>query len=238
MIIIDEERASDSPFVERVWRSHSEGANPFLSIAVNHTEFVVSKLQGKVTMTLRGPETRATPIGNSPAEGEWIGILLKLGTFLPQLPTSRLVDGGLDLPTASSNSFWWGGSTWQFPDYENAETFVDWLVRDGLLVRDPVIEVALQGQPNDLTQRAVQYRFLQTTGLTQSTARQIERARYATLLLQQGISILDTIHQAGYYDQPHLTRSFKRFIGQTPAQLLQHSQPEQLSFLYKTTPFP
>jgi hypothetical protein len=36
MIIIDEERASDSPFVERVWRSHSEGVNPFLSIAVNY----------------------------------------------------------------------------------------------------------------------------------------------------------------------------------------------------------
>jgi hypothetical protein len=43
MIIIDEERASDSPFVERVWRSHSEGVNPFLSIAVNHCELVVSR---------------------------------------------------------------------------------------------------------------------------------------------------------------------------------------------------
>src|SRR4051794_31128614 len=32
MITIDEERASDSPFVERIWRSHSEGVNPFLSI--------------------------------------------------------------------------------------------------------------------------------------------------------------------------------------------------------------
>ncbi|TMD25194.1 MAG: AraC family transcriptional regulator, partial [Chloroflexi bacterium] len=88
MIIIEEERASDSPFVERIWRSHSESVNPFLSIAVNHCEFVVSRLQGKVTMTLRGPETKATPIGNAPAEGEWVGILLKLGTFLPHLPTS------------------------------------------------------------------------------------------------------------------------------------------------------
>jgi methylphosphotriester-DNA--protein-cysteine methyltransferase len=58
------------------------------------------------------------------------------------------------------------------------------------------------------------------------------------IFLQQGVSILDTIQQAGYYDQPHLTRSLKRFIGQTPAQLLHHSQPEQLSFLYKTTLFP
>ena len=176
MIIIDEERASDSPFVERIWRSHSEGVNPFLSIAVNHCELVVSRLQGKVTMTLRGPETKATPIGNAPAEGEWVGILLKLGTFLPHLPTSRLVDDGVDLTTASSNSFWLGGSAWQLPDYENADTFVAWLVREGLLLRDPVVGAAFQGQLKDLTQRAVQYRFLQATGITQSTARQIERA--------------------------------------------------------------
>jgi AraC-like DNA-binding protein len=189
-------------------------------------------------MTLRGPETKATPIGNSPAEGEWVGILLKLGTFLPHLPTSRLVDDGVDLTTASSNSFWLGGSVWQFPDYENADIFVERLVREGLLLRDPVVEAALQGQLKDLTQRAVQYRFLQATGITQSTTRQIERARYATFLLQQGVSILDTIQQAGYYDQPHLTRSLKRFIGQTPAQLLHHDRPEQLSFLYKTTLFP
>ena len=238
MIIFDEERASDSPYIERVWRSHSEGERAFLSIAVNHCEFVVSRLQGKVTMTVRGPETKATPIGNPPAEGEWVGILLKLGTFLPHLPTSRLVDGAVDLPTAASNSFWLGGSLWQFPDYENADIFVERLVREGLLFRDPVVEAALQGQCPDLTRRAVQYRFLQATGITQSTARQIERARYATLLLRRGVSILDTTLQAGYYDQPHLTRSLGRFIGQTPAQLLHHSRPEQLSFLYKTTLFP
>lgn len=238
MIIIDEERASDSPFIERIWRSHSEGVKPFLSIAVNHCEFVVSRLQGKVTMMLRGPETKATPAGNSPAEGEWFGILLKLGTFLPHLPTSGLVDGGVDLPVALGNSFWLGGSLWQFPNFENADTFVERLVREGLLLRDPLVEAALHGQREDLTQRAVQYRFLQATGITQSTARQIERARYATFLLQQGVSIHDTIQQAGYYDQPHLTRSLQRFIGQTPAQLLHHNRPEQLSLLYKTTLFP
>jgi AraC-like DNA-binding protein len=238
MIIIDEERPSDSPFVERVWRSHSEGVTPFLSIAVNHFEFVVSRLQGKVTMTLRGPETKATLIGNSPAEGEWFGILLKLGTVLPDLPASRLVDGQMDLTTASGNSFRLGGDIWQFPDHDNAETFVEQLVREGLLLCDPLVNAALQRQLNGLTQRAAQYRFLQATGITQSTARQIERARYATLLLQQGVSIPDTIQQAGYYDQPHLTRSLKRYIGQTPAQLLHHSRTEQLSLLYKTTPFP
>src|SRR5579884_2352927 len=173
MIIFDGERASDSPFIERIWRSHSEAVNPFLSIAVNHCEFVVSRLQGKVAMSLRGPETIATPIGNAPAEGAWVGILLKLGIFLPHLPTSRLVDSMINLPTASSNSFWLGGSAWQFPDYENADIFVERLVRKGLLLRDPIVQAALQGQLNDLTPRAVQYRFVKATGITQSTARQI-----------------------------------------------------------------
>ncbi|HKV59200.1 MAG TPA: helix-turn-helix domain-containing protein [Ktedonobacteraceae bacterium] len=237
MIIFDEDRPSDSPFVERVWRSHSEGTAPFLSIAVSRSELVVTKLHGTITMMVRGPETRATPMGDSPSDGEWFGILLKLGTFLPHLPTSSLTDTGVTLPEATSKTFWLAGSAWEFPTHDNAEIFVKRLVRAGLLVHDPVIEDALQGQIKDLTPRSVQYHFLQATGITQNMARQIERVRYATLLLQQGVSIPDTIIQAGYYDQPHLTRSLQRFIGQTPAELLHHSRPEQLSLLYKTTPF-
>ena len=238
MIFIDEERPSDSPFVERIWGSHSEGTAPFLSIAVSRCELVVTKLHGKITMTVRGPETKATPLGDSPSDGEWFGILLKLGTFLPHLPTRSLLDTGVTLPEATDNTFWLSGSAWEFPTSDNAEIFVSRLVRAGLLVHDPVIEAALQGQLKDLSPRSLQYHFLQATGITQNIARQIERARYATLLLQQGVSISDTILKAGYYDQPHLTRSLQRFIGQTPAQLLHHSRPEQLSFLYKTTPFP
>ena len=142
-----------------------------------------------------------------------------------------------NLPAVSRNSFWLFGSAWQVPDYSNADTFVDWLVRAGLLLREPVVDAALQGQVKDLSMSTIQRRFLRATGVTQSTARQIERARYATLLLQQGASILDTTHEAGYFDQPHLTRSLKHFIGQTPAQIREKSRPEQLPLLYKTTPF-
>jgi AraC-like DNA-binding protein len=237
VILFDEERPSDSPFVERVWHCHSEGADPFLSIAESRCELMVTRQYGKVTMTVRGPETRATALGDCPAEGEWLGIRLKPGSFLSFLPTTTLIDASVTLPQASSSSFWLAGSAWQFPDYDNADTFVDWLVRAELLLREPVIGAALQGQLKDLTLRSVQRRFLQATGITQSAIRQIERARYATLLLQQGVSIPDTTHQAGYFDQPHLTRSLKYFIGKTPAQIREKSQPEQLSFLYQTTPF-
>jgi len=237
MIIFDEERLSDSPFVERVWRCHSEGDGPFLSIAESRWEIVVTRFHGKRTLTVRGPETKATPMYCS-SDGEWLGIRLKPGAFLPSLPISELVDGNITLPEATRNSFWLDSSTWQLPSYDNADTFVARLVREGLLMRERLVDAALQGcDLRDLSPRTVQRRFLQTAGVTQSAVRQIERARYATLLLQQGASIPDVIYEAGYFDQPHPTRSLKYFIGQTPAQLIGKSAFEQLSFLYKTRPF-
>jgi len=77
---------------------------------------------------------------------------------------------------------------------------------------------------------------LHATGLTHGCLRQIERARLAVSLLRSGSPILDVVHDAGYFDQPHLTRSLRRLTGQTPRQI--SSNETQLSFLYKTRPHP
>src|SRR5437879_4363094 len=84
-LIVFEDRSSDSPMVERVWRSHSEHAGSFLSVAASHFEMAVTRLRGRTFLTLRGPETKATT-AECPAEGEWLGIRFKLGTFMPRLP--------------------------------------------------------------------------------------------------------------------------------------------------------
>src|SRR5260370_11015538 len=184
MILIDEDRPSDSPFVERIWRAHSEGASPFLSIAESRSELVVTKHHGKLTLTVRGPETKATPLGDCPADSEWLGIRLKPGAFLLPLPARNLVDATVTLPHATSQSFWLGGSVWQFPDYDNADTFVAWLVREGLLLREPIVGEALQGRLKDLSLRSVHVRFLQATERTHIPARQIDRPPFPTSPLQ------------------------------------------------------
>jgi AraC-like DNA-binding protein len=235
MLFTFEDRPSDSPFVERIWRAHSERAGSFLSVAASHWEMVVTRQHGQTFLTVRGPETRATPLDCS-ADGEWLGIRFQLGTVMPHLPASHLVDGAVNLPDAGSRSFWLHGSAWQFPDFENADTFVARLVRDGLLIREGVVQATLHDQLQDRSLRTAQRHFLRTTGLTHSMVRQIERARYATILLRQGRAILDVVYEAGYYDQPHLTRALKHFIGLTPAQLIDRSSDVQLSFLYKTAP--
>jgi methylphosphotriester-DNA--protein-cysteine methyltransferase len=74
--------------------------------------------------------------------------------------------------------------------------------------------------------RTVRRRFLLATGLTYKAIEQIERAKQAADLLEQGVSLLDTAYQAGYADQPHMTRSLKHFIGHTPAQIAQIRKPK------------
>ena len=113
-----------------------------------------------------------------------------------------------------------------FPDHENAETFVDRLVRDGVLVCDPLVDAVLRGRPQDLSPRTVRHRFLRATGLPQSHIRQIERAQRAATLLRRGTPISDAVYEVGYFDQPHLTRSLKQWIGHTPAHILRSSGPE------------
>lgn len=215
-----EERASDSPFIERIWRARTESIGTLISQAATHCEMVVINDGTQTQVIVRGPETKATPLPVQSVGVEYFGITFATGAFIPRLPPSALVDHtDVNLPEASNQSFWFDGATWQIPTYENADTFVKRLIRENLLVRDPVVEAVLAGRSPDVSTRSVQYRFLQATGLTQSTIHQIKRARQAAALLARGVSILDVVHGVGYADQPHLTRALKRYVGQTPAQI-------------------
>ncbi|MGH3676671.1 MAG: hypothetical protein ACRDU5_13230 [Mycobacterium sp.] len=59
MSLIFEDRPSDSPLIERVWRCHTDAGGPFVSIAAGHVELVVTRLPDLIMVTLRGPETGA-----------------------------------------------------------------------------------------------------------------------------------------------------------------------------------
>lgn len=224
MTFIYQDRTSDSLLVETIWYAQSERAGSFISTASTHWEMVVTSYKGKTVFTVRGPETQATYLHYQWIGAEWIGIRFKLGAFMPYLPPATLRNfRDVNLPEARTQSFWLQGSAWQVPDFENADAFVDRLVREGLVVHDPVVAAVLRGHPQDLSTRSLQYHFVQATGLNQKAIQQIELAHEAKVLLEHGTSILDTVHRLGYYDQSHLTNSLRRFLGQTPAQILRIS---------------
>jgi AraC-like DNA-binding protein len=211
-------RPSDSPLVESIWRTYSVGGGSFISTAASHWEMVVTKQKDKITFSIRGPETIASP-APIPEDAEFLGIVFKRGVFMPYLPKTDLVNTAVHLSESLKNSFSFFGGAWQFPTFENVDTFVKQWVRNDLLAQDQVVDDVLRGHSADLSIRSLQRRFLYVTGLTHKTIQQIERARQASSLLQSGASILDATYQAGYFDQAHLTRSLKLFYGQTPKEI-------------------
>lgn len=228
-VIFERERPSDAPFIEKVWYVQGERIGDFTSTANTHSEIVIARYEGKTQVTMRGPETTATP-ASAPGAGEFIGIVFRLGAFMPALPPRSIMNrNDADLPVLSGQSFWLDSSAWEIPDFENADVFAARLIREGLLLHDAVVGDVLDGQPPAMSPRTLQYRFARATGLSYKLIQQIRRVQQAMTLLQRGSAILDTAYETGYFDQPHLTNAMKRFLGRTPAQITRTGQLENQS---------
>jgi AraC-like DNA-binding protein len=232
-LAFDELRSSDSSFIAHVWRSHSEAAGQFISMADIHCGIVVSNLSGKLWVTFRGPETAWSPAVVL-QDAEWLGIVLRPGVYLSVMPPAWVMDRrDLTFPGSRRRGFAFAGMSVEVPGFSNAEDLVRRLFREGLLSYDPLVAAVLQKRTVDMSERNTQRRFRHATGLVPTTALQIERARRAARLLKNGRSVTDVAFTVGYYDQPHMTRSFKRFIGVSPARLPSQDRIESLSFLYE-----
>lgn len=218
MSLIFEERLSDSPYVELITTGVTTGSSTTIRPAEIHWHMVIARFEGGLLPIITGPLT-SSGIVNFTSGIELLWIKFKLGAFIPRLPVRGLLNTELTLPEAGGKSFWLDSAAWQLPSYENADTFVNRLVRAGVLAFDPLVSAALRDELPDIPQRTVRHRFQRATGLTHGHIRQYERAHRAAALLRHGHSILDTVYDAGYFDQPHMTRSLKQFVGYTPAQL-------------------
>lgn len=225
MTIVYEARMSDSPYIESVTQGHTLCAGSTIRPAEVCWHMVLVRHLGGVQLLVVGP-LAASGTAQWGSDAEMLWLKLKLGAFMPHLPTRCLLNAETPLPGAASQSFWLHGAAWQFPTYENVETFVARLARADVLVADPLVGQVLRGEPHDLSARTVRHRFLQATGLTQTQILQYQRAQHAAALLSTGTSILDTVDAAGYYDQPHLTRALRQWVGHTPAQIIRMSQPQ------------
>jgi Helix-turn-helix domain len=213
-----ETRPSRSPLVEVTWQTCSRPEGSFISVAATHWEMVVTRQRGAARLTVRGPETKATAV-TIPQDADFFGIQFSAGTFMPDLPPGRLVDRTVTLPAATGRSFWLDESAWELPGPETADVFVDRLVHAGLLVHDPIAAEALHGDIVGFSTRSLERRVARATGLSRGAMRRIRRAGRAVELLSGGVPASEVARRTGYADQPHLTRSLRRFVGQTPAQI-------------------
>ncbi|MHA6785813.1 helix-turn-helix domain-containing protein [Pseudonocardia saturnea] len=213
-----ETRRSDSPWVGTVWTCTSEQVTAMTSVAGARWGLVFWEQGGRRYAGITGPETR-TGTAPVPVGATYTGIEFAVGVALRAVPTPELVDGGIGLPDTSRRTFRLDGARWETPGPDDAEALVDRLVRAGTVVRDRLVADVLRGHRPAVSGRTVERRFRAATGLTRGAVRQIERARAAAELLAAGDPAADVVAELGYYDEPHLARALRSYVGRTVRQL-------------------
>ncbi|MFC4377332.1 helix-turn-helix domain-containing protein [Nocardia halotolerans] len=215
-------RGSDSPWVSTVWTCRSEEVTQMTSVAAETWGLVFWEQDGVRGAAVTGPESRA---GTAPVpEGAgFVGIQFAVGTSLRTVATPTLLDGGIALPDVTERGFWLDGTRWETPHPDDAEALIERLVATGTVDRDPLVADALRGGRPAVAERTLERRFRAATGLTQGAVRQIERVRTAAMLLSAGETAGDVVVKLDYYDEPHLARALRRYVGRTARQLREGS---------------
>jgi AraC-like DNA-binding protein len=210
--------------LDRVWTAACDSPTDFSSIASVTSMIVFARIGGTTSVHVRGPETKATTL-SCPPDAEYLGADLRLGAYLPMFPPARVADlRDAVLPTLADGRILLDGRAWEMPTPQNVDVFVERLVRAGLLAFDPLVEELVHAGDSTVPERTAQARFVHAVGVPRRTLRLIERARQAARLLRAGAQIADVVSEAGYYDQPHLTRSLRQLIGHTPAEVARGGQ--------------
>jgi hypothetical protein len=209
---------SDSPWVETVWTGASEHVAEMTSVATACWGLVFWEREGTAYAGITGPETR-TGTAPVPQGATFVGIEFAVGTSLRSVPTPALVDGGAELRDVTRRRFRLDGVCWETPGADDAEALVDRLVRSGTVVRDPLVTEVRRGHRPAVSDRTLERRFREATGLTQGAVRQIERVRKASALLAARTPVADVVAKLEYFDEPHLARALRRFVGRTARQL-------------------
>lgn len=214
-----EQRLSDSPYIERVMHGYSLAVGSSIRPAETNWHMVFVREQGNIHPLMVGP-WRSAGVATWQAGGEILWVKFKLGVFMPHLSFDQLLDNELRLPQGAGPTFRLQSDCWEVPSFANVETFIARLIHDEILVHDPLVGRVLADEPHDFAPRTVRHRFQRATGLSPKQIQQVTRAQHAATLLRQGASIFDAMDAAGYYDQPHLTRALRQWVGYTPGQLL------------------
>jgi hypothetical protein len=210
--------AAAGPLV-RVWAAECDSPTDFSSLASVHPGIGFVQVGGTTTVHLRGPATNASTL-SCPRDAEYFGADFRLGAYLPMFPPAGLANlRDAVLPVLPDGRILLDGRAWEMPTPQNLDVFIDRLERAGLLVFDPLVEELRYDAVGSVPERTAQSRFVRAVGLSRRKLQVIERGRHAARLLRAGTAIADVVFGAGYYDQPHLTRSLRQLIGHTPAEV-------------------
>lgn len=206
-------------YVACYWTLTTDAALTHRVLPDNCTDILVAIMAAQASFV--GPMTRPH-LEHVPQHAEFFGIRLCPGSYL-DLPGFAL-DAARDAfrPLEVANGRWLrlGGQAVRLPTLGTADAFIEWLIGKGVLRRDPIIEMVLAGRHvRDLHPRTVQRHFSRSCGLTLGTMLRVARMRAALRLIRRReMPLVEVALAAGYADQSHMTREFRRLAGLTPGE--------------------
>lgn len=204
-----------SPVVASVTHTTFGAAGSMLMQPDGCWDFVMMK-SAQGSLVLRTGLTTSA-VTHAFAEGdEILSIAFKPHSFMSLMPGETMRDEGVVLPGIGQDRFWLGSDVMEIPSLDNVDGFIGKLLQRGIVEDNRLVASVVSGHPMAMSERTMQRHFLKTTGLTYKAFTQIERAQKAISLLQQGRPAADVAFALGYADQPHMIRSLKAIMGQTP----------------------
>ena len=210
-----EEKLSESPLVDFIWRTEDLTDGMYVASADARWDMIFTRSHdGKTRVLLCGPSFKTAQVPYSPGN-KHIGICYEPWAIFTDIPITTMLNVTKALPMPSDDTFVMQGVTWKFPTYESIDEFVAEQEKRGLLKADPIIRDILENKPVDMSLRSVQRHFVKTIGMSPRRVRQINSARQAVKLLQQGYTLSEVAYELDYADLPHMTRMLRRFTGYT-----------------------
>jgi hypothetical protein len=224
MLYTSQTRPVESPFLAGITSMRFTAAGQTLMQPDGHWDIAILKRGDQVEVLRTGLTTRTVTYEHE-AGDETLVISFKPSAFMPLMPGEVMRDEGVVLEKFGRQGFWIGTDVREIPTLENADVFVEHLIRSGIVELNDLVDSVLVGQPKATSERTLQRHFLKTTGVTYKTFTLIERAQKAASLLRVGQSASDVAFALGYSDQAHMINSLRAIMGQTPGQIAREAAP-------------
>jgi hypothetical protein len=214
----------NSPFVRKVSLTTLTGPSEIPMRPDGCWDIAILKRGDDVQVLRTGLTTKTVTYAGEEGD-EILAITFNPDTFMPLMPGEVMRDEGVILEKIGRDRFWLGTDVVEIPNFDNADVFIERLMRREIVQSNEVVTSIVSGRPMAMSERTMQRHFLRTTGLTYKSFTQIERAQKAMALLQMGRPAADVAFALGYADQPHLIRSLKAIMGQTPSRIAGSATP-------------
>jgi len=212
-------RESASPHIGLLWWAEVDEDADYVDVANEFWGLAFGVLaDGRPSATLIGPSLAPRELHLRAGERSW-GVELAAHVFVRQSSKQQLLGQMLPLET---NGRWFelAGVRLAVPEVDTLEGLVATLLRQGILAADENMAAVLAGQTVAYSRRSLHRHTVQASGMSPKQLEQLQRARTAYALLQDGRSLAAAAVEAGFADQAHMTRAFTALAGSSPARIL------------------